>query len=234
MLFRSGGIEPLEHAILSARGTAMNDIAIPYGAYWSTPFARWQGSLAHLHSLTFAAHVAKGRAARGAHRSRGVRPWVLGLRCPARLVLRPAVADGRDRRAGGGRADDEPGLRDRRAGAAVGGCRRSARGMRRPASPIAADRTSNGPHLYYPAPDAPGGTGEHENWSSTTSIAIRYAGIAMIETAENVAAKHGVDRASQDELPAAPLRQYRGCAGRRCGVPAPLHGPAVRRAGQPL
>ena len=24
---------------------------IPYGAYWSTPFAKWQGSLAHLHSL---------------------------------------------------------------------------------------------------------------------------------------------------------------------------------------
>ena len=34
----------------------MVEIAIPYGAYWSTPFARWQGSLAHLHSLTFAAH----------------------------------------------------------------------------------------------------------------------------------------------------------------------------------
>ena len=31
---------------------------IPYGAYWSTPFARWQGSLAHLHSVEFAAHVA--------------------------------------------------------------------------------------------------------------------------------------------------------------------------------
>ena len=22
---------------------------IPYGAYWSTPFARWQGAFAHLH-----------------------------------------------------------------------------------------------------------------------------------------------------------------------------------------
>ena len=39
--------------------SGMHGIAIPYGAYWSTPFARWQGSLAHLHSLTFAAHVAK-------------------------------------------------------------------------------------------------------------------------------------------------------------------------------
>ena len=39
---------------------------IPYGAYWSTPFARWQGSFAHLHSIEFAAHVAKGELARRA------------------------------------------------------------------------------------------------------------------------------------------------------------------------
>jgi hypothetical protein len=32
-------------------------VEIPYGGYWSTPFARWQGSLSHLHSLRFAAHV---------------------------------------------------------------------------------------------------------------------------------------------------------------------------------
>ena len=32
---------------------------IPYGAYWSTPFARWQGALANLHSIEFAAHVAR-------------------------------------------------------------------------------------------------------------------------------------------------------------------------------
>lgn len=32
---------------------------IPYGAYWSTPFAKWQGPLAHLHSLKLAANTAK-------------------------------------------------------------------------------------------------------------------------------------------------------------------------------
>ena len=30
---------------------------IPYGAYRTTPFARWQGGLAHLHSIELAAHV---------------------------------------------------------------------------------------------------------------------------------------------------------------------------------
>ena len=32
---------------------------IPYGAYWSTPFAKWQGTLTHLHSIEIGAHVAK-------------------------------------------------------------------------------------------------------------------------------------------------------------------------------
>ena len=32
---------------------------IPYGAYWSTPFAKWQGSFANLHAIGFAAHVAR-------------------------------------------------------------------------------------------------------------------------------------------------------------------------------
>ncbi len=40
--------------------------AIPYGAYWCTPFARWQGSLARYHSLELAAHTARlALAARG-------------------------------------------------------------------------------------------------------------------------------------------------------------------------
>lgn len=38
---------------------SFDKVEIPYGAYWSTPFAKWQGSLQHLHSMKFAAHVAK-------------------------------------------------------------------------------------------------------------------------------------------------------------------------------
>ncbi|MBT7952372.1 MAG: thiolase family protein, partial [Gammaproteobacteria bacterium] len=35
------------------------DSFIPYRGYWCSPFARWQGSLAHLHSVEFAAHISK-------------------------------------------------------------------------------------------------------------------------------------------------------------------------------
>src|SRR5258708_12718812 len=39
-----------------------------------------------------------------------------------------------------------------------------AEGASRTAIVLAADRTSNGPHIYYPNPRGPGGTGRHEAW----------------------------------------------------------------------
>src|SRR5574337_1638896 len=37
----------------------MANAYIPYGVYWSTPFAKWQGSIAHLNSVKLAANCAK-------------------------------------------------------------------------------------------------------------------------------------------------------------------------------
>lgn len=62
----------------------MIEIAIPYGAYWSTPCARWQGSLAHLHSLRFAAHLAKDALRRRAIDPAVFDHAVLGLTVPQR------------------------------------------------------------------------------------------------------------------------------------------------------
>ena len=53
----------------------MQNVEIPYGAYWSTPFTKWQGSLQYLHSMKFAAHVAKQELAK-----RSIDPTVLRLR----------------------------------------------------------------------------------------------------------------------------------------------------------
>ena len=33
---------------------------IPYDAYWSTPFCRWQENFSHLHSMKFAAEICRG------------------------------------------------------------------------------------------------------------------------------------------------------------------------------
>jgi hypothetical protein len=42
----------------------MREGYIPYCAYWSTPFARWQGSFAHLQALKFGAPTTKTELAR--------------------------------------------------------------------------------------------------------------------------------------------------------------------------
>jgi len=57
---------------------------IPYGAYWSTPFTRWQGSLAHLHSIEFAAHVAKRELERRKIPAAAFDHGVLGFSVPQR------------------------------------------------------------------------------------------------------------------------------------------------------
>ena len=38
---------------------AIENVYIPYGGYWSTPFSKWQNSFRDLHAVKFAAHVAK-------------------------------------------------------------------------------------------------------------------------------------------------------------------------------
>jgi len=181
---------------------------LPYGAWWSTPFARWQGSLAHLHSLTFAAHVARRALAR-----RGIEPAafdhaVLGMTVPQRGSFYGA-----------------PWLMGEIGAVGVTGptiaqaCATGARalqsavaevtsGMASASLVVCADRTSNGPHVYYPAPDNPGGTGEHENWILDSFGRDPWAGQSMVETAENVAAKHGIDTARQHALVLHRYAQY--------------------------
>ena len=186
----------------------MSEIAIPYGAYWSTPFARWQGALSHLHSLRFAAHVAKRALALRAIPPEVFDHGVLGLTVPQRgsfyglpwlmgLVGAPGVAGPTIAQA----------------------CATSARALQSAATEIAAgaarvvlvvtgDRTSNGPHLYYPAPDGLGGTGEHENWILDNFECDPFAGLAMVETADRVAARHGIDTARQHAVVLERYAQY--------------------------
>ena len=55
---------------------------IPYGAYWSTPFARWQGSFANLNSVEFAAHVARSELAKRKLDPKAFDYGVLGISVP--------------------------------------------------------------------------------------------------------------------------------------------------------
>ena len=61
---------------------------------------------------------------------------------------------------------------------------------------VAADRTSNGPQLSYPAPSAPGGARRLENWVLDNFARDPWAGNPMIEAGERVAADRRRTRAS--------------------------------------
>jgi acetyl-CoA acetyltransferase len=73
---------------------------------------------------------------------------------------------------------------------------------------VTADRTSNGPHIYYPDPTGPGGTGQKEDWVLDNFGRDPWAKNAMIQTAEKVAAEAGIDRAPQDEVALLRYEQY--------------------------
>ncbi|MCC6249608.1 MAG: thiolase family protein [Rubrivivax sp.] len=173
---------------------------IPYGAYWSTPFARWQGALAHLHSVEFAAFVARRELAR-----RGIEPaafdhGVLGLSVPQKhsfygvpwlmgLVGAPAVGGPTMMQA------CATGVRSLLAAA-----QEVRSGLARASLVVTCDRTSNGPHLYYPNPRGPGGTGAAEDWVMDNFGCDPLGGHSMLATAENVARKHGITTAAQHEV----------------------------------
>jgi len=186
----------------------MSNIAIPYGAYWSTPFARWQGSFAHLHSLKFAAHVAKGALQKRKLDVGVFDHAALGLSVPQKGVFygMPWLAA-------------QLGSENLTGPTISQACATGVRLMQSVASTlregdatvalaVAADRVSNGPHIYYPAPDGPGGTGEHENWVLDNFNCDPNTGCNMLKTAENVAAEHGLTTQQQNELTLVRYQQY--------------------------
>ena len=181
---------------------------IPYGAYWSTPFAKWQGSFAHLHSIEFGAHVAKSELAK-----RDIAPaafdfGVLGTTVPQKSAFHGL-----------------PWFMGMIGAAKVGGptinqaCATGVRCLLAAAQEIeadlastalvaACDRISNGPHIVYPNPSAPGGTASHENWVLDNFSHDPLGGHAMINTAENVARKYQVSTAEQHDVVLRRVEQY--------------------------
>ena len=191
----------------------MRETYIPYGAYWSTPFVRWQGSFSHLHALEFAAHVAKGELKRRSIDLKALDYGVLGTTIPS-----PAGFYGL------------PWVTGMIGGAHVGGptinqaCATSARclqmasqevadGTSECALVVATDKCSNGPHLYYPNPGGPGGTGIHEDCVLDNFNKDPFARCAMVNAAENVAKKFDVKTAEQHAVALRRHEQYQdACA----------------------
>jgi acetyl-CoA acetyltransferase len=182
---------------------------IPYGAYWSTPFARWQGAFSNLHSIEFAAFVTKAELARRRIPTDTIDHGVLGLSVPQKqsfygLPWLTGMA----------------GLNNVGGPTLMQACATGVRvllaatqevdaGLSDITLAVTCDRTSNGPHLYYPNPRGPGGTGSHEDWVMDNFNCDPIGHHAMVQTAENVAAKHQITTAEQHDVVLRREAQYR-------------------------
>ena len=187
----------------------IDNVYVPYGAYWSTPFCKWQGSFSNWHPILFAAEMGVRALAEREIAPDGFDGTCLGITIPsvssfyggpwlAALMGMPDIT-----------------------GPMIGqACATSVRciaygaeevdsGASAQFLAVTADRTSNGPHLYYPNPVGPGGTGQKEDWVLDNFGKDPWARNAMVQTAENVARKAGISREEQDELTALRYAQYR-------------------------
>jgi acetyl-CoA acetyltransferase family protein len=186
----------------------MANAYIPYGLYWSTPFAKWQGALAHLHSLKLAAGVGRQFLQAKKFPVEQIDLGVLGLTNP-----QPSSFYGLPWVTGMMGLEGVTGPTVHQA------CATSARALQMAAQEIScgsaavalvvtADRMSNGPVVYYPDNTAPGGQGITESWTLDNFNRDPHANNAMIETGENVARRFGISTQQQHEVVLQRYAQY--------------------------
>ncbi len=182
---------------------------IPYGCYWSTPFAKWQGSFANLHAMKFAAHVTKMEM-----RKRNIDPAMIDYGVLGWSVPQVASFWGLPWLTGmiGANGASGPSISQ--------ACATSVRSLLTAAEEIQADRSgvalvqccdrlSNGPHLYYPNPRGAGGTGEAENWVMDGFAAgDPLTHKAMVATADNVAQRYGFTTSQHHDVVLMRQAQY--------------------------
>jgi acetyl-CoA acetyltransferase family protein len=181
---------------------------VPHGAYWSTPFTKWQGSFANLHSLRFAAHVAKAELAK-----RNISPTVFDHAVLGTTVPQKSGFYGL------------PWFMSMVGNTEVGGtvvaqaCATSARVLATAAGDlegglgtvslcVAGDRTSNAPVVMYPNPAAQAGAPTIENWLLSNFAEDPISAVAMVGTAENCARDWQIGTEEQHEIVLRRWQQY--------------------------
>jgi acetyl-CoA acetyltransferase len=178
---------------------------IPYKGYYSTPFARWQGTLANEHAVVLGANTSRRWFA-----GKGWDPRMFDYVFLGMTVGQPQWFYGAPWAAALLGAEETPGVTISHACATSTICVYQAgmcveTGLHGSVYILAADRCSNGPHTVWPNPHGPGGEMISENWNMDNFNRDPWAGQAMIRTAENVAREAGITREMCD---AATLRKY--------------------------
>jgi len=180
---------------------------IPYKGYYSSPFCRWQGSMANENAV-----VLGGMTASRWVKKRKIDPTIIdylyfGITVPQHHAFyghtwaASLLCDG---------AKAIPALYVHQACTTSTTCIYLAAqsieiGAYEAGFALISDRCSNTPHMVYPAPLGTGGEPEHENWVTDNFNRDPWPGLKMIQTAENVAKEIG---ATREECDAVALRRY--------------------------
>ncbi len=181
---------------------------IPYGGYYSTPFAKWQGTLANENSIVLGAATSKRF-----FESKGWDPKTIEYVLVGSTVYQKQWFYSGPWAAALMGAEGSPGILVSQA------CSTSTfaiyqagmgieTGMFENSWCLLADRLSNGPHAVWPNPNGPGGQPVTEDWVMDSFGRDPWAGGAMIQTAENVAKEYGVSREECDAVTLRRQEQY--------------------------
>jgi len=181
---------------------------IPYRGYYSTPFARWQGSLANEHAIVLAAETSKRFLAERRWDAGMFDYLILGM-----TIGQPQWFYGGPWAAAMIGAVSIPGMLISQACTTSTTCLYQASvgvetGLYRTVYALMADRCSNGPHTVWPNPQGPGGEVLSENWLMDNFSRDPWAKGPMIQTAENVARETGITREACDQVSLRRYEQY--------------------------
>ncbi len=181
---------------------------IPYKGYYSTPFCRWQGSMANDNAIVLGANTSKRWLEQkgwdpkmfdylifgntiGQHHQFYAAPWAAAMMGAGGI----------------------PGVILSQACTTSTTCIFQAAmgvetGLYSNCYTLMTDRCSNGPHTVWPNPLGPGGEVISENWLMDNFNSDPNVGLKMIETAENVGKEGGFTKEQCDELTLRRYEQY--------------------------
>jgi acetyl-CoA acetyltransferase family protein len=180
---------------------------IPYRGYYSSPFCRWQGTMASENAISLGATTANRWLKKNNFDPTIFDYMYFGITVAQHHLFyshtwaAALLVDG---------AKDLPALMVHQACTTSTTCVHLAAlnievGTYETGFALMADRCSNGPHTVWAQPLGPGGEVESENWMMDNFNRDIWAGLKMIQTAENVARDLGTTR---EECDAVTLRRY--------------------------
>ena len=211
------------------------DVAIPLGQVWSSPFAKWQGSLAEVSSIDLAVAVTSRALNDRRIDPSQIKGLVLGWTVPQPEIFygAPTLAARLGTNGVSGPMVSQACATSVASLSVAAGAIMAGAGIQ---LVVATDRTSNGPTLSYPNPSNQGGAPISEHWMLDNFNRDPWAGNSMISAGEAVAKEAGITREQLDELTALRWEQYsRSLADdrsfqRRYMVPVEI----PRKKGEPL